>query len=499
MERLPFSEDACYHALVSRDARFDGTFFTGVSSTGIYCRPVCRVRTPKRTNCHFFALAAQAEQAGYRPCLRCRPELAPLAQAWSVQDGSASLAAQAAHLLDSWAAQPGFGMTTLAQRLGVSDRHLRRLFEQHWGITPLQYLQTRRLLKAKQWLTDTRWPITRVAESSGFASLRRFNDAFVRHYGLSPSRWRRAGTEPANHTRLRLCWREPYDADALLAFLAQRQISGVELVDTNAYSVRRTLSLAGPAGQPMVRGWITLTLMPARHQVNITCSPSLEPQLPVVLARVRHWLDLDADPMAIDAVLGPRFPGTAGLRVPGGPDGFELAIRIILGQQVSVAAARTLSTRLAVNLGCTLATPWADLTHTFPDATVLATTPPEVLGALGLTRQRQSAVIALARAVVNRDLDLAPEAPLAPTLATLQSLDEIGPWTAQMIALRVLRWPDAFPAGDLVLQQALRLDSQQLSASARARLAEQKAECWRPWRGYAMLRAWATSTTQSPS
>ena len=453
----PPSDDACYLALQAHDARFDGHFFTGVTSTGVYCRPVCRVRTPKRENCQFFLLAAQAENAGFRPCMRCRPELAPanaglaLAPAWSSEDASAILARQAAQLLDTAAqwSEGAVSMAVLAGRLGVSERHVRRIFEAQWGISPLQYLQTRRLLTAKQLLTDTRLPVTQVAFLSGFASVRRFNAAFIAHYRLQPRDLRKTegvGNAPASHgsLSLRAAYRPPYDIAAMLQFFAKRSIDGVETVDVEAGTYARTLEWTH-AGQTL-RGWVGLRFVPERLQVAFEVSDALAPVLPALMARLRALLDLDADPQAIDAVLGDSFPGRAGLRVPGTLNGFELGVRAILGQQITVQAARTLTTRVVQTLGEPLTTPWAALTHTFPSATAMAGVAPEVLGQLGIVRQRQAAILALARAV--RDgLALQSGAPAADTMAALQALPGIGPWTAHYIAMRALRWTDAFPSG----------------------------------------------------
>ena len=386
----PSADDGCYRALQARDARFDGRFFTGVTSTGIYCRPVCAVRTPRRENCRFFTLAAQAEGAGFRPCLRCRPELAPQALAWSVQDASGILVRQAVQLLDApdaWDAShaPSEGrnatVARLAARLGVSDRHLRRIFEAALGVSPLQYLQTRRLLTAKQLLTDTPMPVTQVALASGFASVRRFNAAFAQHYGLNPTALRRGGTRAAGvqAATLRLAYRPPLDVPALLAFFARRQFHGVEWAgDAATPALRRTVRLQtrGAGGLQDHCGWLNAHFDPDRHQVLVQTSDSLYPVLPLVMRRVRAMLDLDADPAAINAVLHASFPEGDGLRVPGAFDGFELAVRAVLGQQITVAAARTLGQRLVERFGEPIATPWPELTRLFPSPAVLAQTWP---------------------------------------------------------------------------------------------------------------------------
>ncbi|HRL68048.1 MAG TPA: AlkA N-terminal domain-containing protein, partial [Ottowia sp.] len=383
----PLDADACYRAVAAHDARFDGAFFIGVTSTGIYCRPVCRVKTPRRENCRFFAHASQAEGAGFRPCLRCRPELAPQTLAWSAQDASALLAQHAARLLDSpdaWGDEVP-SVAGLAARLGVSDRHLRRVFEAELGVSPMDWLQTRRLLAAKQLLADTRLPVAQVALAAGFASLRRFNAAFAAQYRMSPTALRRDGSEPAprDGIAVTLGFRPPYDVREMLQFLQQRGIAGVEQIDQSTHTVARTLRLDDDT-----RGWVACRFEPEQHRVQVRVADSLAPQLPRVIARVRAWLDLDADPAAIHAVLGADFPALAGLRVPGTLDGFELAVRAVLGQQVTVAAARTLTTRLVERFGTPLATPIDGLTRLFPSPAALAAASGDELGQLGLVRQR---------------------------------------------------------------------------------------------------------------
>ena len=479
----PLDADACYRAVAAHDARFDGAFFIGVTSTGIYCRPVCRVKTPRRENCRFFAHASQAEGAGFRPCLRCRPELAPQTLAWSAQDASALLAQHAARLLDSpdaWGDEVP-SVAGLAARLGVSDRHLRRVFEAELGVSPMDWLQTRRLLAAKQLLADTRLPVAQVALAAGFASLRRFNAAFAAQYRMSPTALRRDGSEakPGDGIAVTLGYRPPYDVREMLQFLQQRGIAGVEQIDQSTHTVARTLRLDDDT-----RGWIACRFEPEQHRVQVRVADSLAPQLPRVIARVRAWLDLDADPAAIHAVLGADFPALAGLRVPGTLDGLELAVRAVVGQQVTVAAARTLTTRLVERFGTPLATPIDGLTRLFPSPAALAAASGDELGQLGVVRQRQAAIHALA--VSSGQIRLHAGADVAATMDALKALPGIGAWTADYIALRALRWPDAFPAGDVALQKALAPEGQRLTARA----AESRAERWRPWRAYAVIRAW---------
>lgn len=481
----PLHPDACYLALKARDARFDGSFFTGVTSTGIYCRPVCKVRTPRRENCRFFAHAAQAESAGFRPCLRCRPELAPQALRWSLQDASAVLAQQAARLLDEPEAWGGEApsVEALAARLGISDRHLRRIFEAQLGVSPLQYLQTRRLLSAKQLLADTQLPITQVALVSGFASVRRFNAAFQAHYGLSPGALRREGAPREAACEVRLGYRPPYDVAAMLGFFRTRAIQGVEVVGEQRLA--RTLALDADGGR--WEGWLSLDFDEAHSQVVLRVSESLHGVLPRVIRRVRAALDLDAEPQAINARLHGSFPLGDGLRVPGSLSGYELAVRAVLGQQITVAAARTLAQRLVQRFGVPIATTEPGLDRLFPAPEVLAAAEGDALGQLGIVRQRQAAIVAIARAVAEKRVTLHAGADVPATIAALKELPGIGDWTAQYIAMRALRWPDAFPAGDVALHKALGV--QQMRQPARE--AEAASQAWKPWRSYAVVRAWS--------
>ena len=483
-------QDACYLALKARDARFDGRFFTGVTSTGIYCRPVCGVRTPQRENCRFFNHAANAESAGFRPCRRCRPELAPNSVVWSIQDASSILTHQAARLLDepeAWG-DSALSVQSLAARLGVSDRHLRRMFEARLGVSPMQYLQTRRLLTAKQLLTDTDLPMMQVALVSGYASVRRFNAAFVAHYRLNPTQLRRAGAGSSGRgICVRLGYRPPYDVPAMAAFLRQRQVHAIESVccDGGPTRIGKTLRVQG-AGK-IHCGWLVASFEPAHCQLVLQVSDSLRDVLPLVIRRARNAFDLDADPQAINQVLQASFPGCDGLRVPGTFDGFELAVRAVLGQQITVAAARTLAQRLVDRFGDPITTPHPELSRLFPTAAVLAQAGADALGSLGIVRQRQRAIQALAQAVANQDLQLGAGADVTATMAALVALPGIGDWTAHYIAMRALRWPDAFPSADVALHKALGV----LGHHHAAKEAEARSQVWRPWRSYAVLRAWS--------
>ena len=493
--RPAIDADAAYRALLARDARLDGRLFVGVTSTGVYCRPICRVRTPRRENCRFFDTPAQAEAAAFRPCLKCRPEIAPgPGFAWSVMDASRTLARQAAQWIDAHAHAADEGEATslaaLARRLGVSDRHLRRIFAAEHGVTPLQYVQTRRLLLAKQLLTDTAMPISQVAHASGFRSLRRFNAAFAGNYRLSPSRLRREGAdEPktaADGVCATLAFREPFAREELLRFLAQRAIPGVEQVDN--MRVRRTLrpGAVGAAG-----GWFEAAFVPQRPLLKLRCSASLMAATGSLLAAVRRWLDLDADPQAMAAALD-GLPGSDGLRLPGGIDGFELAVRAILGQQVTVAAARTLARRIVERFGEPIATSWPELDRCFPAPSVLAGAALEPIAELGIIRTRAAAIVGLARAWPDVQPLLQADGPAAPLIGRLCAVPGIGPWTAHYVAMRALGWTDAFPPGDVAVLNALGL-----ARGARAeREAEARSQAWRPWRSYAVLKLWNSLETR---
>ena len=507
---------AAYRVLQTRDARFDGRLFVGVTSTRIYCRPVCRVRAPKPENCRFFGNAASAEQQGFRPCLRCRPELAP---GLSLMDSSEALSSRAAVLL-SQAAHEGLdpALPALAARLGVTDRHLRRIFVRTHGVSPLAYLSTQRLLLAKQLLTDTALPVTEVALATGYASLRRFNAAFVQRYRMSPSALRKArpddeaGVEPGptpeptarnREPVLRLAWRPPYDLDGALGFFARRAVPGVEAV--HGLTLRRTLAVLH-RGQRLA-GWLAARFVPERHEVALTVATALLPALGSVMARVRQALDLDAEPALIDPVLADigRLPSLGigltdvnrpGIRLTGGIDGFEIAVRVILGQQVTVAAARTLTLRLVDRFGEPISTPYPDLTRLFPSADALAAAAAESIGTLGIVRQRVGALQALATEVAAGRIVLHRAAPLQATLDALRALPGVGDWSAQLIAMRALAWPDAWPASDIGVLNAMR----HLTGGERnAKLAAAHAERWRPWRAYAVMKLWLSVDEGQPS
>jgi AraC family transcriptional regulator, regulatory protein of adaptative response / DNA-3-methyladenine glycosylase II len=472
---MQLDPDTCYRALLARDQRFDGRFFVAVSSTRIYCRPVCTVRPPRRGNCAFYPSAAAAEAAGYRPCLRCRPELAP---------GSASvdavhrIAHTAARLIAEGAGEGSTG--ALAARLGISDRHLRRAFRREFGVSPRAYALTQRLLVAKHLLTDTALPVTDIAFLSGFGSVRRFNAAFRERYRLNPMQIRQAqGTRVPDSVQLELGFRAPYDWPALLGFLAGRSIAGVETVDADCYRRTACIESAGTVHT----GWLEVAPVRSRAVLRVTLSDSLARVLPVVLGRVKDQFDLAGDPAEVCATLGALSAASPGLRVPGAFDGFEMAVRAVVGQQVSVAAARTIAGRIAARFGSVLETPFAGLDARFPTPAELAARSVDAIAACGLPGARAASIRALARAMADGRIALTPTADIDQTLEALRALPGIGEWTAQYIAMRALRWPDAFPHSDLGILRAL--------GETRPQRALLAAEQWRPWRAYAVMHLWA--------
>jgi AraC family transcriptional regulator of adaptative response / DNA-3-methyladenine glycosylase II len=470
----------CYRALKARDARFDGRFFVAVSSTRIYCRPVCTVKPPRRENCRFYSSAAAAESAGYRPCLRCRPELAP---GNASVDATSRLAQAAASMMEDRTLDEN-GLETVAARLGITDRHLRRAFGAEFGVSPVEFAQTQRLLLAKRLLTDTVLPVTEVAFASGFGSLRRFNALFKQRYRLQPSQLRRhmngaaAPSTAVDVLKFELSFRPPYDWRAVSAFLAARAIAGIEAVEGGRY--RRTVCV--PLDGKAHRGWIEVAMSPKKPTLHVTVSASLAKALPPVLSRVKSLMDLACHPAEVAQALGALAKRRPGLRVPGAFDGFEVAVRAILGQQVTVAAARTIAGRFAATFGEPIETPFAALTTVFPTAARIAELPYGRIARIGMPSARARTVLALARAVANGDLVLMPNADIETALEQLRALPGVGEWTAQYIAMRALAWPDAFPHTDFGVMKAL--------GETNARRALVAGEAWRPWRAYAVMHLW---------
>jgi len=478
MRAMTLDAATCYRALRARDARFDGRFFVAVSSTRIYCRPVCTVKPPRRENCRFYPSAAAAESGGYRPCLRCRPELAP----GNASVDATSRVAQAAASLIEDRALDAEGLAAVAARLGISDRHLRRAFGTEFGVSPVEFAQTQRLLLAKRLLTDTALPVTEVAFASGFGSLRRFNALFKLRYRLQPGQLRRhmrVSAAPATDAlHFELSFRPPYDWPALGAFLGARAIAGVESVAGGGY--RRTVRVAQEGKDHL--GWIEVGLSPTKPALRVAVSASLARVLPPVLSRVKALMDLACNPAEVADALGALARAHPGMRVPGAFDGFEIAVRAILGQQVTVAGARTVAGRFAQALGDVLETPFEALTTVFPAAARVADTPAGRIARLGLPGARARTIVALARAVADGALVLMPNADIEATLDRLRALPGVGEWTAQYIALRALAWPDAFPHTDFGVMKALGTkDAKRVLAAG---------EAWRPWRAYAVMHLW---------
>jgi AraC family transcriptional regulator of adaptative response / DNA-3-methyladenine glycosylase II len=460
------NQDKCFLAHEAKDPRFDGVFFAGVSSTGIYCRTICPAKTPKRENLTFFPSATSAEAAGFRPCLRCRPELAP---GHSAVDAVSRLATAAANRIEE---DPGESLEALALNLGVSSRHLRRAIRQQFGVSPVELAQTQRLLFAKRLLRDTNMDIGEIAFAAGFKSLRRLNALIQERYHLTPSSLRRRQTPSLtdNDTfSFDLAYRPPYDTDAMLTWISKRCFAGSEAVVDGAYW--RTTK----------EGWVRATFPTGRNVLRVEVSAYLRRRLPAVLRRLRNLFDLDADPASISSVLGDLANGNEGLRVPGAFDGFELAVRAIVGQQISVAGATTIARRLSLAFGEPLDEPVGPLTHRPISAECLAQASVDEVAGLGMPGARARTLIALGQAVVE-GLRLSPGQPVAETTNALKAIPGIGEWTAQYVAMRALRWPDAFPAGDLGLQRA--------GGEKNAKNLELISQRWRPWRAYAAMHLW---------
>lgn len=488
---MSLDHEICYRAVASRDPRFDGRFFTGVRTTGVYCRPVCPARTPRSENCAFFASAAAAEEAGFRPCRRCRPETSPGTPAWL---GTSATVSRALRLIAEGALDEG-RVEDLAARLGLSDRQVRRLFEEHLGASPRAVAWLRRVHFARRLIDETDLPFGRVAASAGFGSVRRFNAAIQRSFRATPGALRRRSHEecsaaPAGRLVLRLPYRPPYDWDAIVAYVQPRALAGVERVTADAY--RRAVRVGRATGVIEVRP------DPRDSCLLLSVPATLAPHLLAVTERVRALFDLGADPAAIAGHLGRdrRFARLvrrgSGLRLPGAWDPFELAVRAVLGQQITVRAATTVAGRLVAAYGEPLpgATADSDPCRLFPAPDVLAAAD---LRPLRLTRARAATVRTLAAAVAADPTLLDASGGLADAAARLRRLPGIGDWTAQYVCLRALREPDAFPAGDLGLRRAWARGGALPSAGEM----ERRAEAWRPWRGYAALWLWQLGSPQA--
>lgn len=472
-----------YSALAARDPRFDGVFFVGVTSTGIYCRPVCPAKTPKAASCRFFATAEAAERDSFRPCLRCRPELAP---------GNAPVddARRIAHLLatriEEGIIDSSASLADIARHFELSPRQVRRIVRTEIGVPPIVMMQSRRLLLAKQLLTETALPVTEIAFASGFSSLRRFNDAFRTRYRMAPGRLRRqtaiGNTSPigSDTSAVQLVYRPPYDWDGMLAFLEARATPGVEWVSDDAY--HRTVRLGAH------RGWISVRHAPAKRALVVQFTHTLTPALPALLGRLRNLFDLSARPDVIsahfakDRRLARHVRMNPGLRVPGAFDGFEIAVRAVAGQQVTVKAATTLCGRLAAAFGEEIATPFPQLNTLAPIAAAIGKASASSITELGFTGVRARALVTLAKALCDGRLCLDAGSPPDAAVTGLRTLDGVGPWTAQYVVMRAVRWPDAFPKEDIIIRRRL--------GGVSAAQAEEISRAWRPWRSYAVLHLW---------
>lgn len=466
----------CSQARLSRDPRFDGRFFIGVLTSRVYCRPICPARTALEKNCRYFPTAAAAAEAGFRPCLRCRPEASPGTPAWL---GTSSTVGRALRLISESAIEDG-GVDGLAEHLGIGSRHLRRLFLRYLGATPLSVAQTRRLQFAKKLIDETNLPMGEIALASGFGSVRRFNGAFHDVYHRTPTQIRRLArlshTLAPNEYSFRLRFRPPFHWDKLLEFLAPRATPGVERVEAGCYS--RNIFLRGHAGR------LAVSLDGSGLALEVRISFPETKWLFLIVERVRRMFDLNAEPadMAVhlksDPLLASRIAEIPGLRVPGCWDGFELAVRAVLGQQISVKGATTLAGRIASAHGTRIDGD-AGLTHLFPTAETLAEAD---LSNIGLTRKRAATIRALARSVRDGHLSFDSGENIDQFHLRMLAIPGIGEWTAQYVAMRALGDSDAFPASDLGLLRGASVgDSRELA---------ERAELWRPWRAYAAMYLW---------
>ncbi len=484
MEMPP--DDVCFRAIATRDPRFDGRLFIGVTSTGIYCRPICPARTPKRENVTFWPSAAAVQAAGFRPCLRCRPEISPDAAAWRGTSNTVSraLALIAEGVLD------GGDIAALCDRLGVGERQLRRLFDKHLGAPPIQVAQTRRILFAKQLIQDTTLPMTAIASAAGFGSVRRFNDTFQKLYRRTPRalRHKRSASSPMSAVTMKLGYRPPYDWDAIAAFFMGRSIEGVEIAEPDRYA--RTIALNGAVGSVEVR--------PGKNHLVATIRFPHVGSLLEIVARLRRMFDLDADVLTIeshlssDAALAPLIAQRPGLRTPGSWCSFELAVRAVLGQQVTVVAARKLAGTLVGLAGTAVPEEVSGdprLVRAFPSPQQMMAAD---LSRMPMPRTRIASLKALAEAVAADPKLIQVTGSFEEALEKLTALPGFGPWTAQYWALRALRDSDAFPAADVGLLRNPIVAEDGKRPTPKALLA--RAESWRPWRAYAAQHLWTSET-----
>ena len=456
---------------MTHDRRFDGVFYVGVSSTGVYCRTVCTARTPHKKNCKFYLSAAAAECAGFRPCLRCRPELAP---GNASVDAVSNLAASIAERIECG---NFVGVQELATELGISDRHLRRVVQSEFGVSPIDLAQTHRLLLAKLLLCDSQLAITEIAFASGFASVRQFNSVFKERYNLKPSDLRKNKSKLERPLKCEIAYRKPFSWDKILGYLAARAVPAVEMVTSDFYA--RTLRIE------KFSGWIKVSRMKDRDTLDVEVSSGLAAVLPAVLFKVRKLFDLNANTQTIEEKLGTLvIAKNSGLRVPGTCDEFELALRAILNQQISVKAASTFMGRIANKFGEEIETPFAELSRLTPECGTIAEADLTELTSLGIVPARAQTLINLSLAITSGEVDLKSSGHPALQITRLKDIAGIGEWTAQYIAMRALKWPDAFPHTDLGIRKAV--------GEANPRKILELAEKWQPWRAYAVMHLWSS-------
>ena len=481
MNEVPgLTRAALHRARISKDARFDGKFFIAVITTGVYCRPICPAPRCKKSSVRYYATAAAAAAAGYRPCRRCRPEVAPGSPAWL---GPSAVVRRALRLIQEGALDEGT-VDELALRVGIGPRHLDRLFSEHVGVSPIAVAQTRRLHFAKQLLDETNLPITQIAMTAGFGSVRRFNEAYRTSYHRTPRATRQhrrsdPGSVRDEQVSLTLAYRPPYDWDSLAAFLSRRAISGVERVDASGYG--RTIRVQ--------HGYAHILVAPVKgsHALRLQVSRAEPNDLFEIATTARGVFDLTADPAPIaevlsaDSILAPLIARRPGLRVPGVWGTFECAVRGVLAQRISVSSARRLAERLVQQFGDRIDAASNGLTYLFPSPQKLANAN---LNGIGLTAPKISGLHALARAVLDGTVKLTAQAD--EVVRTLNALPGVGNWTAQYVAMRALGEPDAFPCSDLVVRRVIARARSTLSTEAM----RDRAEAWRPWRAYATLHLW---------
>lgn len=476
-------DTAYYNAYKSRDTRFDGVFFIGVTSTGIYCRPVCTARTPKRSNCRFFTSAVGAEKESFRPCLRCRPELAP---GNAPIDDARRIAQLIVSRINEGIVDDNLSLESISDQFNLTSRQIRRIVRKELGVSPIELIQSYRLLLAKQLLTETNLSITDIAYASGFSSLRRFNDAFSSRYKMPPTRLRNEVSTTnkketsADTSTIQLVYRPPYDWDGVLDFLRTRTLKGVESVTDEGYF--RTVRLGDH------QGWINVSHQSDKNALSLQFSHSLTPVLAPLIGRIRGLFDLSARPDLIaeqlkkELTLKKSVKKNAGLRVPGAFDSFELAVRAILGQQVTVKAATTLAGRFVDAFGDGIDTPFPELSRVTPTPKRVARASVDDIASLGIVSARAKCIIAIAKAFTSGTIHLSPGENPDRAIEQLVELPGIGPWTANYIAMRALRWPDAFPKEDIVIRNKL--------GGITPKEAEEQSQVWRPWRSYAVLHLW---------